>query len=86
MILNILNIHIKKSPTKNPKHISISVLYYIISISCFVFLFAGFLKKNCPWGGVSARFFCPSGQGFAPFLRLGGMVRLGITDTLCINL
>ena len=56
---------------KISKHISISVLFFIVSISCFVF-FAGFLKIIAPGGGVLERFFCPRGRGFALSLCLGG--------------
>ena len=45
------------------KHISISVLFFKISVSCFVF-FAGFLKIIVR-GGVLARFFCPRGGELA---------------------
>ena len=41
-------------------HISISVLFFIISVSCFGFCWI--FESNCPGGGVSARFFCPRGQ------------------------
>ena len=54
------------------KHISISVLSFIISVSCFV-IFAGFLKIIALGGGGGlARFFCPRGQGFALSLCPGG--------------
>ena len=76
------------------KHISVSVLFFAIPFSCFVFL-CWIFENNCPGGGVSARFFCPRGRGFAfplclgggkfrPFKTIprglpgGGMVRLGI--------
>ena len=52
------------------KHISISVLFFIISISCFVF--SGFLKIIAARGGVLARFFCPGDRGFALSLCSGG--------------
>ena len=51
--------------------ISISVLYFIISVSCFVFLL-DFFENACLGGGVLARFFCPRGLGFALSLCSGG--------------
>ena len=50
------------------KHISISVRFFIISVSCFVF-FCWIFENNCPWG---ARFFCPRGSGFRTFFVPGG--------------
>ena len=73
------------------KHISISLLCFIISISCF----AGLLKLIAQ-GGVLARSFCPRGRGFtlsrcpgggnSPFQKTprgfaGGISGLELTDT-----
>ena len=52
--------------------IGISVLFFIISISCFVGFFAGFLKIKCPASRVLAQFFCPKARGFAFSLCHGG--------------
>ena len=41
-------------------------MFFMISVLCFV-VFAEFLKKNGPRGGVLARFFCPRGRDFALF-------------------
>ena len=68
------------------KQISISVLFFIISVSCFVVFFAAFLKIIVPRVRVLARFICPRGRGFALFCAVGGggggggegMVSLGI--------
>ena len=49
------------------KHISISVLFFIISISCFVFSFAGFLKIIASGWGFSTDFSAP-GVGVSHFL------------------
>ena len=46
------------------KHISFSVLFFTIFISCFVFL-CWIFENNCPKGGVLARFFLPQRSGFA---------------------
>ena len=54
------------------KHISISVLFFIISVLCFVGIFCYIFKNNCPRGGVLARFICPKCRGFALFLCPGG--------------
>ena len=75
------------------KHISISVLFFLISVSCFVGFFAGFLKVIAPRVGLyhyfSApgvgvlHFSCARGGGISPFQKNppkvspGGMVRLG---------
>ena len=78
MIRDILNIH-KSHPPRSfglymfhcfniSKPISISVLFFIISILCVVF-FAGFLKILAP---VLSRFFCPRGSGFRTFFESGG--------------
>ena len=79
------------------KHISISVLFCIISVSCFVF-FSWIFENNCLGGGILARFFCPRGRGFAlslcpgvanspfqknsPGVGPGGWSGLELTDTL----
>ena len=47
------------------KHISISVLFFIISVSCFVGSFCYIFKNNFPRDGVLARFICPRGWNFA---------------------
>ena len=49
------------------RHISISVLFFIISVSCFVGYFCRSFENNYPGGGVLARFFCPRGRGLALF-------------------
>ena len=46
------------------KHISISVLFFITSVSCFVFIW-WIYENNCPGVEVLAQFFRPRGQGFA---------------------
>ena len=61
------------------KHVSISVLFFIISVSCFVF-FAGFLKIIAPgvgfWHDFSApvvgvsHFLCARGVGNSPFQKI----------------
>ena len=53
------------------KHISISVLFFIISVSCFVVFFFWIFENNCPDDGFLARFFCPRGRGFALSLCSG---------------
>ena len=73
------------------KHISISVMFFIISVSCFVF--CRIFENNCPGGGILARLFGPRGSRFRTFFvpgggafalsknspgMPGGMVRLGI--------
>ena len=56
------------------KHISTSELFFIISISCFVFFFLDFnFENNCPGGGVLARFLCFRGRRFALSLGPGGV-------------
>ena len=40
---------------------NVSVLFFIISVSCFFLDF----ENNRPGGGVLARFFCPRDRGFA---------------------
>ena len=58
------------------KHSSISVLFFMISVSCFVvFCFCWIFVSNCPGGGVLARFFYPRGRDFAIPLCL----RVGIS-------
>ena len=52
------------------KHISVSVLFFTISISYFVFL-CWIFENNCPGGGVLARFFYSRDRGFALSLCLG---------------
>ena len=53
------------------KHISISVLFFIISILCFVgVFFAGFLKIIAP-GWDFSTIFLPQGSGFRTFLVPG---------------
>ena len=59
---------------KVSKHISISVLFFIISVPCFVYI-AEFLKMIAPGGGALARFFCPRGRAFALSLFRGGGIR-----------
>ena len=53
------------------KHISISVLFFIISVSCFL-CFCWIFENHCPGGGVFARFFFPRGRDFALSLCPGG--------------
>ena len=48
------------------KHISILVLFFVISVSCFVF-FAGFLKIIAPRVGFKRDFSAP-GLGFCTFI------------------
>ena len=72
------------------KHISISILFFIISVLCFVGFFAGFFKIIAQGGGVLALFICPRGrilhflcaQGAGEFVLSqtfpGEIVRLGI--------
>ena len=77
------------------KHISILVLFSIISVSFM--LFCWIFENNCSGSGVLARFFCPRVRGFAlslcprggdsPFqkkIRLGGWSALELTDTLSL--
>ena len=52
------------------KHIIVSVLFFIISISCFVVL-CWIFENNCLGGGALARFFCPGSRGFALSLFSG---------------
>ena len=52
------------------KHISISVLFFIISISCSVF-YAGFLKIIAQGWGFSTNFL-PQGSGFRTSFLPGG--------------
>ena len=82
------------------KHISVSMLFFIISISCFVF-FCWIFKNNCPGGGVLELLFCHTGRGFhflcalgvgnSPFQKVPGalsrrgMFRLGI-DSYMMNI
>ena len=47
------------------KHISISLLFFITSVSCFVF-FCWIFENNCPRGGVQDNFSAP-GVGFCTF-------------------
>ena len=54
------------------EHISTSVLLFIISILCFAFFDGIIFLNNCHRGGVSARFFGPSCQGFVLSLCLWG--------------
>ena len=55
-------------PFKFSKHVSISALFFIISVMCFV-VFAEFLKNN--WG--FSRIFLPQGRSFALYLGpMGG--------------
>ena len=74
------------------EHISISVLFFIISISC---IFAGFLKIIVPGWGFStiflplevevSHFICAPGVGISPFQKIpqgldrgGGGIGIGI--------
>ena len=102
IIWDILNIH-KSHPPRSfgllyislfyiSKHISISVLFFIISVSCFVFPWI--LEKKLPRGWGFSTIFLSQGGGSALSLCLGGgefafsknspgvpprgMVRLGI--------
>ena len=71
------------------KHISISALFFIISISCFEFFLLDFYN-NCPQGWGFSAIFLPHGSWFRTFFVPGGgeftlskkfpggMVRLGI--------
>ena len=79
--LDILNTH-KSHPPRSfglfmfhccniSKHISISVLFYIISVSCFVFFLLDCFKIIQSRGSVFAQFFCPRGRGFALFVPGG---------------
>ena len=72
------------------KHISISILFFVVSISCILLFYCWISENNCPGGGILARFFCPRDRGFALSLYQGGgkfglskkfprgIVRLGI--------
>ena len=56
------------------KYISISVMFFITSVSCFVF-FVGFLKIIAPGWGFSTMFL-PQRSGFCNFFAGGGMRNL----------
>ena len=53
------------------EHISISVLFFIISVSCFVGFFAVFLKIIAQGWGFST-IYLPQGSKFCTFFVLGG--------------
>ena len=74
------------------KHISVSVLFFTISVSCYLFLCwifeiiaqgVGFSTIFLPQGSESRTSLCP-GVGIRPFKKIfpgglpGGIVRLGI--------
>ena len=84
MIRDILNIR-KSHPSRSfgplyymfhcfniSRHISISVQFFIISVSSFAGFFCWIFENNCPGGGVLVRFFCPRGRDFALSLCPGG--------------
>ena len=51
------------------EHINVSVLFFIISVSCFAFL-CWIFENNCAVDGVLAQFSYPRGCGFALSLCL----------------
>ena len=55
-----------------PKHISISGLFFLISVSCVVGFFCWIFENNSPAGGALALFLCPRGKGLALSLYPGG--------------
>ena len=74
------------------RHIGISVLFLIISVSCFVGFFLLYFRKYLPRGWGFSTIFMPERSGFSTFfvpcgihsfktfpgVGEGGMVRLGI--------
>ena len=56
------------------RHISISVLFFINFVSC-LWIFCCIFENNSPRCWVLARFFCPRGRTFAPFVPGGWGIR-----------
>ena len=68
---------------KISKHISISALFFIISLSCFVGVLCCLLKNNCPGGRVFQHNLSSPGFGISHFLCAGESVLSKNSPQVC---